>query len=96
MVGEDFSGLLLRASGLKLGPSGRGGPQSGRDHEIVKDDSGMEESSGRKLNSRKLNVTDMVPHLSVFITGDSPEKARRGRASVMDSGTGGCLGKSTW
>ena len=35
-----FWWAMLRASGLEFGPSGLGGPQSGRDLEIVEDNSG--------------------------------------------------------
>ena len=72
MVGGDLGGLLLRASGLKLGPLGQGGPQSGRDLGIVEGGSRMEEFSGRKLTLGNLGAYK-VPDLGVFGTMVAPE-----------------------
>ena len=65
-AGGDFDGLLLRASDseleilviLELGPSGLGGPWSGRDLKIVEDGSGMEGSLGWKMTLKKLDVAE--------------------------------------
>ena len=67
---------------MELGPSGRGGAPSGRDLEIMKDRSRMEGSSGRKLTSGKLDVTNMVPNLGVFRT----EVARGRPKEAKDAG----------
>ena len=53
--------LFVGASGLELGPSGRGGPQSsrsGRDLEMVGGGSEMEGSSGRMMTSGRLEVPE--------------------------------------
>ena len=86
----------MRASSLELGPLGQGGLRSERDLGIGEDGSMMEGSSKQKLTLRKLNVEDMVLDLCVFRTEGSPEKARGGRDSGMDSETCECIRKSSW
>ena len=72
---------------MESGPSGRGGPRSGRDLKIVEDGSELEGSSGRKLTLGKLDMADMVLDFGCFRNGGSPGKARRGGGSEMDLGT---------
>jgi len=48
-IDGDLGRSVVGASGLKLEPSGRGGHQSGRDLRMVKDGSGMEGSSTRRM-----------------------------------------------
>ena len=73
-INRDLRCSINEAFGLEVGPSGRGESQSGRDFEIVEDDSGMEGSAGRKLTSEELKMEDMIPNLSVFGTRVAPER----------------------
>ena len=51
---------MLKVSGLELGPSDRGDPQSGRGLRIVEDDSEMKGYAGQKLTLGKLDMMDMI------------------------------------
>jgi len=87
MTDRDLGRLLLRASDLELGSLGWGGPQSGRNLGIVEDSFGMEGSWGRKLDFEKVGCGRYGSQFWCLRNGGSPEKARRGGGSGMNSGT---------
>ena len=84
-ISKDLGRSVIEASGLELGPLGRGGPRSERDHGIVEDGSGMEGSSGRRITSGKLDVAEA-----------DFEKVGCGGSFGLDSGSCGVLEEGVW